>query len=97
MGLEQMRKPDAARLEDQSQQRAVAIERPRTSRLDDLECRLIAAIDEAVVDSAYGVLVSDLDGLVALPLDVKTFEPLRVCRRLIGLSYAAMSDCSRAA
>ena len=70
VGIEQVREANAVGLGDEPQQRAVAVERPRTTGLDQLERGFLVAIDEAVGDGAGRILVGDLGGLITEPLDM---------------------------
>ena len=66
--IEEMREADALRLGDQPEERAVAIEAPGAALLDDLEARLVVAVEELVRDLAVGCLVGEFQGLGAVPL-----------------------------
>ncbi|NPD17535.1 GNAT family N-acetyltransferase [Xinfangfangia sp. D13-10-4-6] len=52
--------------------------------------------DEGVLELGY-ITVADRQGHGVATECMSQFEPLRVCRRLITVSYAAMSSISRAA
>ena len=43
---------------------------------------------------AIAVIPNNPSRALKHPLDKHLYEPPRVCRRLVGLSYAAMADCS---
>ena len=66
--VEEVREADALRLGDQPEQRAVAVEAPRPALLDDLEARLVVAVEQLVRDLAGRVLVGQLERLGAEPL-----------------------------
>ena len=68
-GVEQVREADAVRLGDQAEERAVAVEAPGPALLDDLEARLVVAVEQLVGDLAGGGLVGELQRLGAEPLD----------------------------
>ena len=46
--VEEVREADAVRLGDEPEQRAVAVEAPRAALLDDLEARLVVAVEQLV-------------------------------------------------
>ena len=58
--VEEVGEADAVRLGDEAEERAVAVEAPRPARLDDLEARLVVAVEELVRDAAGRVLVGQL-------------------------------------
>ena len=68
--VKQVREPDALCLRDEPEERAIAIEAPRPPNLDYLETRLVVTVDQLAGDPAGGVLVGELDGVRAVPLDV---------------------------
>ena len=53
--IEEVREADAVRLGDEAEERAVAVEAPRAARLDDLEARLVVAVEDLVGDAAVRV------------------------------------------
>ena len=67
--VEEVRQADAVRLGDEAEERAVAVEAPGPALLDDLEARLVVAVEQLVRDLAGGVLVGQLERLGAEPLD----------------------------
>ena len=67
--IEQVREADAVRLGDEAEERAVAVEAPRAALLDDLEARLVVAVEELVGDPARRRLVGELERVGAEPLD----------------------------
>ena len=67
--VEQVREADAVRLGDEPEQRAVAVEAPGPALLDDLEPRLVVAVEQLVRDLAGRRLVDELEGVGAEPLD----------------------------
>ena len=69
-GIEQIRQPNAVRLGDEPEEAAVAVEAPGPALLNDFQARLVVAVQEDVGDAASGILVGQLDGLGAEPLDV---------------------------
>ena len=66
--VEEVRQADAVRLGDQAEQRAVAVEAPGPALLDDLEARLVVAVEQFVGHLAGGRLVGQFQGLGAEPL-----------------------------
>ena len=66
--VEEVREADALRLGDEPEQRAVAVEAPGPALLDDLEPRLVVAVEQLVGDLAGGRLVGELERLGAEPL-----------------------------
>jgi hypothetical protein len=77
-GVEEVGEADALGFGDQAEESAVAVEAPRAALLDDLEPGLVVAVEEAVVDLACGVLVSELEGVGAKPLGLDD------CRQRVG-------------
>ena len=69
VGIEEVRQVDAVRLGDEAEELAVAVEAPGAAHLDELEARLVVAVEEPVAELALGVAVDDLEGLLADPLD----------------------------
>ncbi len=67
-GIEQMREPDAVGLGDQPEERSVAVEAPRPPLLDDLDARLVVAIEKLVCDLALRRLVGEFDRIGSVPL-----------------------------
>ena len=67
-GIEEMRHPDALRLGHQPKQRAVAVEAPRPAAFDDLQPRLVVAVQQFVRHRAGRCLVRQLESLGAEPL-----------------------------
>ena len=67
--VEQMGQPDALRFGHQPEQRAVAVEAPGPALLDDLEPRLVVAVEQLVGDLAGRRLVGQLQRLGTEPLD----------------------------
>ena len=70
VGIEQVGEPDALGLGGEPEQVAVAVERPRPPRPDQLERGLVAPVDQPVANRAARLLERDLDRLVAEPLDL---------------------------
>ena len=68
--IEQMRQPDAVRLGDEPKQLAVAVEAPGLALLRHLEAPLIGAVQDLVAHPPGRVLVGELQGVVAVPLNV---------------------------
>lgn len=68
--IEQMREADAMRLRDEAEERPVPIEAPRRSALDDLDPRLVVAVEQLVSDLPLRALVRELEGFGAEPLSV---------------------------
>ena len=66
--VEEVRQADALRLGDQPEEGAVAVEAPGPALLDDLEARLVVAVEQLVGDLAGGRLVGQLERLGAEPL-----------------------------
>ena len=66
--VEEVGEADALRLGDQAEERAVAVEAPGPALLDDLEPRLVVAVEQLVGDLAGRVLVGQLERLRAEPL-----------------------------
>ena len=52
--VEEVREADALRLGDEAEERAVAVEAPGAALLDDLEPRLVVAVEELVGHAAGG-------------------------------------------
>ena len=67
--VEQVRQPDALRLGDQAEERAVAVEAPGAAVLDDLKACLVVAIQQLIRHPAGRRLVRELQRLRAEPLD----------------------------
>ena len=67
--IEEVRQADAVRLGDQAEERAVAVEAPGPALLDDLEARLVVAVEQLVRHLAGRRLVGQLERLGAEPLD----------------------------
>ena len=70
VGIEQVGQPDALGLGREPEQVAIAAERPRPARSNQLERRLVAAVDQPVANRPARLLERDLDRLVAEPLDL---------------------------
>ncbi len=66
--VEEVREANALGLGDQAEQRAVAVEAPRPALLDQVEPRLVVAIEQLVRHLAGGRLVGELERLGAEPL-----------------------------
>ena len=66
--VEQMGQANAVRLGDQPEQGAIAVEAPRPALLDQLQARLVVAVQELVGDLSGRRLVRQLQGLGAVPL-----------------------------
>ena len=76
--IEEVGEADPVRLGDEPEQGAVAVERPGPLGGGYLQGGLLVPKDEAALRRSVAVLVDDLDGLVAVPLDADHFgEPLR--------------------
>ena len=65
------------RLGDQAEQRAVAVEAPGPALLDDLEPRLVVAVEQLVGHLAGRRLVGQLERLRAEPLDADDGDQAR--------------------
>ena len=65
-----MGESDALRLGNEPEERAIAVETPRAAALNHFEARLVVAEEQLVGDASGGVLVGELDGVGAVPLDV---------------------------
>ena len=68
-GIEEMGEADPLRFGDEAEQRAVAVEAPGPSGLDDLEPGLVVTVQQLVGDLAGRCLVGQLQGFRAEPLD----------------------------
>ena len=68
--IEKMREANAMRLGDEPEQVAVAVEAPGAPLFNDLDARLVVAIEQLVRDLAFGVFVGEFEGLRAVPLRV---------------------------
>jgi hypothetical protein len=68
--IEEMRQSDAVRLGDEPKQLAIAVEAPWLPLLRHLEARFIGAVQDLVADPPGRVLVGELEGVVAVPLNV---------------------------
>jgi hypothetical protein len=67
-GIEEMREADAVRFSDQTKERAVAVEAPWASGLDDLETRLVVPIEDLVRYPAARPAIHERQGVRAVPL-----------------------------
>jgi hypothetical protein len=68
-GIEQVRESDAVRLGDQAEERAIAVEAPRSARLDDLEARLVVAVQDLVRDPAARRAIHERERVGPVPGD----------------------------
>lgn len=68
--IEQMRQTDSVCFGDEPKQLAVAVEAPRLTLVRYLDAPLIRAIQDLVAHPTSGVLVGELERVVAVPLDV---------------------------
>jgi hypothetical protein len=69
IGVEEIGEPDAKGLRNQAQRVAVGVVRPGAPVGDQLQARLIAAIEQLLPYAAGRVLVRDLGSLPAVPFD----------------------------
>ncbi len=69
-GIEEVGQADAVGLGDEAEQPAVGVEAPGAAGGDDLERRLLIAVDELVAGVAGRVLVGQLDGGGAVLMDI---------------------------
>jgi hypothetical protein len=67
--VEEMCEMDTQGLGGQPEQRAVAIETPRTPLFDDIKVRLSVAVEKLARHLSGGVLVGQLNGVGAVPLN----------------------------
>lgn len=67
--IEQMRQVDTVCLGDKAEQFSVAIETPRATVLDDLESRLVVAIENFIGHAAVGSTVDEGEGVRPVPMD----------------------------
>ena len=67
--VEEMRQPDAVRFGDEAEECAVTVETPGATLFDDFDPGLVVPVEEPVGDSSGGVLVGELQGGGAEPLD----------------------------
>jgi hypothetical protein len=68
-GIEEMRKPDALGLRHEAKERAIAVEAPRPTLLDEFEARLVVAVEQFVRHLAGSRLVGQFQRFGAKPLD----------------------------
>src|SRR5262245_3255652 len=67
-GIEQVRQPNPLRLRDQSEQRPVAIETPRSARFGDLESGFVGSIEQLVGRLTRCRLVGEFECFGSEPL-----------------------------
>ncbi len=68
-GVKQVRQVDAVRFGDQAEQRAVAVEAPGPPLLDNLQPRLVVAVEDLVRDATLGRPVDQRERAPAVPFD----------------------------
>jgi hypothetical protein len=66
--VEQMGQADTVGLGDEAEQRAIAVEAPRSPFGDNLQGGLAVTVEELVVDAAGGVFVSERQRVRAMPV-----------------------------
>jgi hypothetical protein len=66
--IELVRQADSVRLGDEPEENAIAVEAPGTALLDDLDARLVVAVEQLVGHSTGGGLVGELERLRTEPV-----------------------------
>lgn len=63
-----MRQPNTIGFGNQSKERTIAVETPRTARFNEVKTPLVVAIKELIGNSARCILIGEFQGLRAKPL-----------------------------
>jgi hypothetical protein len=73
-GIKKMSEPDAVRLGDKAEERAVAIEAPGSTDLEDLKAGLVVAVEDLIGHFPGRPAVDQSQGIGTVPLDAHNHD-----------------------